>query len=84
HACGTPVVAFANTGVADIVSHRKTGWLARPNDAEDLAAGIRWALSDETVMKMLSLNARKSAVEKFSYSVVANQYKSLYEKILAK
>ncbi|MFZ1576612.1 MAG: glycosyltransferase, partial [Chromatiaceae bacterium] len=45
-ACGTPVVAFNTGGLPDIVTHRKTGWLAQPFDTEDLARGIAWVLAD--------------------------------------
>lgn len=45
HACGTPVVAFNTGGLADIVAHRETGYLATPFDAQDLATGIEWVLA---------------------------------------
>ena len=45
-ACGRPVVAFDVGGLPDIVDHQSTGWLARPFDTEDLAAGIAWVLGD--------------------------------------
>ena len=59
-ACGTPVVAFNNTGLADIMEHKKNGYLAELLDINDLAKGILWTFnhSDE---KTLSLNARKRA-----------------------
>ena len=36
-ACGTPVVAFNNTGLSDIVEHKKNGYLAELLDINDLA-----------------------------------------------
>lgn len=79
HACGTPMVAFDIGGLADIVSHRHTGYLAEPFDTEDLAAGIHWVLSDSERLAMLGRNARARAVERFAYPVVAAQYRSVYE-----
>ena len=32
-ACGTPVAAFNSSGLPDVVDHRVSGFLARPNDA---------------------------------------------------
>lgn len=81
-ACGTPVVAFDTCGLPDIVSHQQTGWLAKAFDTEDLARGIQWVLADEMRNVELSKAARADAVARFSYPVVAAQYKALYQSVL--
>lgn len=81
HACGTPVVAFNATGLMDIVDHKQTGFLAKPFDPASLAEGIKWVL-DNNKNEELSKNARKKAVSLWSYEVVAEQYKAIYEKVL--
>lgn len=81
HACGTPVVAFNATGLMDIVDHKQTGFLAKPFDPASLAEGIKWVL-DNNENEELSKNARKKAVSLWSYEVVAEQYKAIYEKVL--
>ena len=81
-ACGTPVVAFDTCGLPDIVAHQKTGWLAKAFDTEDLACGIVWVLADENRYVQLSEAARKDAVARYSYPVVAAQYKALYHRLL--
>ena len=45
-ACGTPVVAFNNTGLSDIISHKKNGYLAEFLNEQDLANGINWILKN--------------------------------------
>lgn len=80
-ACGTPVVAFDTGGMPDIVDHFKTGYLARPFDAEDLARGIQWVLENRIHGRLRS-GARAKAECTFSFSVVADAYQSLYSKIL--
>jgi glycosyltransferase involved in cell wall biosynthesis len=80
--CGTPVVAFDTCGLPDIVDHKQTGYLAKPFDTEDLAAGINWVL-DEADKKILDQNARNKAVKTFSSSLVAAKYMELYEGILS-
>ena len=82
HACACPAVAFEGTGLADIIDHQKTGYLARAGDVQDLAAGISWVLSSASQSNKINLAARARAVEKFSYPVVAQQYKSIYSKVL--
>jgi glycosyltransferase involved in cell wall biosynthesis len=78
HACGTPVVAFDVCGMRDIVEHETTGYLARAFDTEDLARGILWALESAERRKMLSVRSRQVAVERFSFPVVAKQYRDIY------
>lgn len=41
--CGIPVVAFPVGGILDQIEHKGNGYLAKYQDAEDIAYGIRWA-----------------------------------------
>jgi len=79
--CGTPVVAFDNTGLSDIVTHKKTGYLAKHLDSFDLAQGIKWILT-QYPNKNFSLEARNDVIKRFSYEVVAKQYKKKYYQLL--
>jgi glycosyltransferase involved in cell wall biosynthesis len=79
--CGTPVVAFAATGLLDIVDHKKNGYLAIPYKADDLATGIRWCLGNNR-QNELSENARKKVIECFSLKLAAQKYYNLYNTIL--
>ena len=81
--CGTPVVAFACTGLLDLVEHLKTGYLAKPYNTVDLAAGIEWVLHTPNYQE-LSINAREKVLNEFDSSVVAKQYIQLYESVLEK
>lgn len=76
-ACGTPVVAFAATGLLDIVDHKQNGYLATPFDAASLAEGIAWIL-DADNLDDLRIQARAKAVAQFSNEWVASQYLALY------
>jgi glycosyltransferase involved in cell wall biosynthesis len=78
HACGTPAVAFDNSGLVDIVRHQQTGYLAKAFDAEDLAQGIQWVLADPARHSELCTNARNDAVARFSCPVVSAQYMQVY------
>jgi glycosyltransferase involved in cell wall biosynthesis len=78
HACGTPVVAFDATALPGIIEHGKTGYLAKPFDAADLARGIQWVLEDTDRRKALGARSRQVAVERFSFPVVAEQYLGVY------
>lgn len=78
-ACGTPVIAFAATGLLDVVKHQQTGYLAKAFDTEDLARGIEWVFANSERYADLCAFARRDAVERFSYSVVAKKYLTIYE-----
>ena len=80
-ACGVPVVAFAETGVADAVDHLFTGFLAKHGDVRDLSFGLGWALESENVAS--SPNAiRRVAVDRFGLMEQATSYADLYRSIL--
>ncbi len=81
-ACGTPVVAFAATGLKDIVEHQQDGYLAKPFESDDLARGIAWVLEDEERQQKLCRRARQKAEREFSLELQANRYISLLKEIL--
>ena len=81
HACGVPVVAFDIGGLSDIVKHQQTGYLAKAFDVVDFANGITWTLDHNKSMQ-LGNNARKHAELYFSEDKIAQEYMSIYNKIL--
>ncbi|MEI9998347.1 MAG: glycosyltransferase [Verrucomicrobiota bacterium] len=42
--CGIPCLAFAIGGNGDLITHQVNGYLARPGDTADMAAGLAWIL----------------------------------------
>jgi glycosyltransferase involved in cell wall biosynthesis len=81
-ACGTPVVAFASTGLQDIVDHKVDGYLATPFEIDDLAEGIAWVLNEEEKYLKLQFQARQKAESNFSLSLQASRYLSIYESLI--
>jgi len=75
--CGTPVVAFATSGLLDIVDHQVNGFLAKAFDAEDLARGISWVL-DHIDSLGLARCAREKVKNYYSIDKVSDIYKTLY------
>ena len=55
-ACGVPCVGFKVGGIPEEIDHRRNGYVAEYRNAEDLARGIRWILT-ETDYEELSKNA---------------------------
>ena len=80
-ACETPAIGFANTGVADTIEHRKTGYLAKYLDYNDFSNGIKWTLNEVLNQNDIGKIARLRVKEKFSYELVSSQYYELYKKL---
>ena len=79
--CATPVVGFEIGGNSDMVEHKRTGYLVKPFDANDLACGMEWVLNNEDYDKLCQ-NAREKVVREFDSEIVAKKYIELYEEIL--
>ncbi len=79
-ACGCLPVSFGNSGQADIIRHRESGYLVEERNPEALAEGIRWAIDEGGNISRESL--REEVVSKYSGEVVASQYKELYGRLL--
>lgn len=76
-ACGCTPVSFDNSGQTDIIRHKQNGYLARYLSAEDLAAGIDWALH----AKLPRRDLRKDVTCRYSESAIAGKYIKLYNSI---
>lgn len=74
--CGLPVVCFAETGPADIVNHKETGYLAKYKDVDDLLHGLEFCLN--TKMDRRAISSR--ATELFDITQIVKAYIAIYEK----
>ena len=81
-ACGTPVVAFNTSGLKDIIDHQRNGYLAKPFEPTDRAAGIRWVLEKTARHQSLSEHAREKVLSTFSLPTVVKQHQEIYQRQL--
>lgn len=77
-ACGTPVIAFPCSGIADVICPLN-GIICSDFTTESLIDAIKEARKRLYNREEI----RKNVVERFSYLTIANQYKILYEQMLA-
>jgi glycosyltransferase involved in cell wall biosynthesis len=81
-ACGTPMISFKIGGVPDLVRPSVTGYLAIPEDADDLLNGIVQILEDEALRNRMSHNCREIALAEYPLELQAKRYIELYQKTL--
>ncbi|MFN9623925.1 MAG: glycosyltransferase [Cyanobacteriota bacterium] len=82
HACGVPVVAFNTSGLRDIVDDGLTGRLADPFEPVSLSSCIEWVLQDPQRCAALGHAARDKAQRTWAESVVSEQYRCLYNRLI--
>ena len=80
--CGTPCVAFDIGGMPDLIVPGKTGYLARPFEAEDFAQGIAWIICNRERHDMLSRESRAKILRGFSIEDISQRYIDLYREII--
>ena len=80
--CNLPTVAFKKTGFADIISHKKNGYLAKFHDIKDFAKGVDWFLKKNN--KKANNKIRNYVKNKFSINLITDKYKNIYLKLLKK
>ena len=73
-ASGVPVLAFNAGGARELVQHGVTGYLARPENYDDLAQGLDYCLRHR---KQLGANAREHA-RSFTWEKAVEQLSAIY------
>lgn len=81
-ACGTPCVGFEIGGIPEMIDHKKNGYVAKYESAEDLANGIQWVL-DNPDREGISSACIDKVNSCYSEDIVAQKYIALYERLLA-
>lgn len=82
-ACGTPVLAFANSGYQEVLKEKAADCLAEPRNYWELAEKMEGLLKDEKKRAELREWGLKE-VKKYSWSRVAERVLDFYEEILKK
>ncbi len=76
--CGTPVVAYADGGLIDVVRPEHGGTLVTVGDTRSLGEALACLLSDETAARALGMTARHEMLARFSPDAVADRYLTHY------
>lgn len=82
-AAGIPVIAARSGGHTELVEHRKTGLLFKPEQPESLARAILLLLKNRELIKEMGQAARKRAQTLFSMNKCVKAYEGIYSKVIA-
>ncbi len=83
-AAGLPVVGFDSAGPADIIEDGKTGLLFSDDSVADLLRVVTRLVSVDHLTAELGQNARKTALSRFSWDVIATRYVTAFDTVISK
>lgn len=83
-AMNCPIVCSAIEGSVDIVTHKETGLLFQPKNADDLLEKLRYALANPDEMRRYATNLRTKIENNFSQEYLHGCIRDKYVEILAK
>ena len=79
-AAGCAVIASNVGGIIDLIENNKTGILAQPESFEQIAQAVLQLLNNPELRQRLGVQARATALEKYSRESVLDQIENLYQK----
>ncbi len=80
-ACEKVLIASDTPFAREFISDMRTGVLAKPGDAEDLAAKMRLVLSDGRLRESIAENARKYVSANHNWDSLVDKYLDIYETV---
>lgn len=81
-ACSKPVIASNIGGPKEIIDNEVNGLLVPPANPEKIAEKIINLLEDKQLRKKIGENARKKAIEKYSWRKISQDYHKLYKSLI--
>ncbi len=81
-ACGTPIIAFRTCAIPELVRPGVTGYVAQPENPEDLSRGIVQLLEDNDLRYNMRLKCREIASKEYTLDLNIIRHINLYRQIL--
>jgi len=79
---GLPVVTTKAGGTEDLVENGKNGFLVSKNDPKKMGTKILYLLKNPRIRKRMGKMSRKIAEEKYSWEMVTDKYKELFNSLV--
>lgn len=80
--CGCLVIGTRIGGIEDIIQDGKTGYLAEPENVQDLADTITSVLKNLDSVALIRDSGRKEAKKKFDWKIVVEKYKNILLRLI--
>ena len=77
-ACGTPVIATAGGGTAEIIKNKENGFIVSPHDHSSMSEILLDILDNKELHKTLSNACINTINEQFSITKMVNEYIKIY------
>jgi glycosyltransferase involved in cell wall biosynthesis len=79
---GTPVIAFYVNAVSEIVKDGFNGYLIEDGNFREMKLKIASLIDDPNLLKYFSVNARRVALNNFSYEVIGRKLYDTYKRVV--
>jgi len=79
-----PIIASKVSGIEEVVSDGKNGFLADPDNLEEWAQKLETILSSETLAANMGQNAKRTVKEKYDWTFLAKQYEEVLNTVCPK
>jgi glycosyltransferase involved in cell wall biosynthesis len=80
-ACATPVVGFDNSGIAEMIVHKQTGFVAKAFNTEEILVGIDYCFSH---LDELSANTKAFIDNTCDEDIICGQFIEHYQQLTKK
>jgi len=79
-----PIIASKVSGIEEVVSDGKNGFLADPDNLEEWAQKLETILSSETLAANMGYSAKRTVEEKYDWAFLAKQYEEVLNTVYLK
>lgn len=80
-AAGKPIITTREEGITTMIDDHNTGLLVDPGRPAQIAAAVTLLRGDPSLLKSLGVNARKTAVARYSWEYLANHLNGLFKDV---
>jgi len=81
-AAGIPVIGTSVGGIREFLTHEVTGLMIQPDSPQEIAQAFERLTSDKELREVVTANAKKVIVEKYTWDSVAERMGTLFEQLL--
>lgn len=83
-ACGKPVVGSRINGIPEVIVDGETGFLVKPNNADELGERITTLLSDQSLRERMGTAGRARAVNQFNQDILVRELEEAYRSVMTR